>query len=70
MIQFFLLNITFPPTPYNIYRKFFGKFAKMAKIFDFRRKFFCFVDSDVRVRTKFLLVWYNLKIVHSEMYER
>ena len=41
MIYFFLLKTTFPPTPYNIYRKNFGKFAKTAKIFDFRRKFFC-----------------------------
>ena len=70
MIYFFLLKTTFPPTPYNIYRKNFGKFAKMAKIFDFRIKFFCFVSSDVRVRTKFLLVMYNLKMAYGEIYER
>jgi hypothetical protein len=42
MIQFFLQKTTFPPTPYNIYRENFGKFAKLAKIFDFWRNFFLF----------------------------
>ena len=69
MIYFFLLKTTSPPTPYNIYRKNFGKFAKNGKNFDFRRNFFCFVGSDVRVRTKFLLVMYNLQIVHDENIE-
>jgi len=49
MIQFFLLKTTFPPTPYNIYRENFGKFAKLAEIFGFLEKIFCFVGSDVRV---------------------
>ena len=65
MIYFFLLKTTFPPTPYNIYRKNFGKFAKTAKFFDFRRIFlFGRLKSafdDPKIITKCLFAQYNFQ---------